>query len=242
MNNSIRVWIFSAICIGSINALFGNQEQFIAAHALYDAQQYQKALDGYDAIADKTSAVWYNMGNCAFQLEQYDLAVLYWRKAERGAPAELQKHIIRNMQHAAQHIADLHHKQPHAIAHHQLKQWLLPFSLLFWQLIFLVLWALFMLACAYYMYRARGLVLAMLFGVVGVSGVLLYHRHTYAAHQYAITLQATDLFVGPNKEYHALTQIPSGSEVRLLEHREGWHKVRYRDLVGWVFADTLAEV
>lgn len=219
------------------------QEQFLKAHLLYDKQDYAAALQAYDAIDDKDSAVWYDMGNCAYHLTQYDNALLYWRKAERGAPAALQKHIAYNIKQAAQYVSDVAIKHPHSIAHNTWMRYVMPHSLLFWQIIFLTLFAVCMLMFGYYFFAARGLLMSVLVLLLFFAGIALYTRRHFFVQRYAVVMQTADIFVGPHKKYHTITQVPAGSEVTIIEWRDdGWHKVRYHKVVGWMFADTLSEI
>ncbi len=59
-----------------------NQEHFLAGNQLYQQAQFQAALTEYQAINPKNSVVWYNLGNCAYHLEQYFDASLFWKRAQ----------------------------------------------------------------------------------------------------------------------------------------------------------------
>jgi hypothetical protein len=47
------------------------------------------------------------------------------------------------------------------------------------------------------------------------------------------------MFSGPHKEFHTLLPIAYAQEVIVKESREGWHKIRYADIIGWVEADVI---
>jgi hypothetical protein len=59
-----------------------NQEHFLSGNQLYQQAQFQAALTAYQAINPKNSVVWYNLGNCAYHLEQYLDASLFWKRAQ----------------------------------------------------------------------------------------------------------------------------------------------------------------
>ncbi len=59
-----------------------NQEYFLSGNQLYQQAQFQAALTEYQTINPKSSVIWYNMGNCAYHLERYLEACLFWKRAQ----------------------------------------------------------------------------------------------------------------------------------------------------------------
>jgi tetratricopeptide (TPR) repeat protein len=62
------------------------QELFLRANEQYRAGDFDTALATYQKISPKGAAVWYNMGNCAFQKNDQARATLYWQRALNNEP------------------------------------------------------------------------------------------------------------------------------------------------------------
>ena len=62
----------------------GSQEEiFLRANKLYQQHKFQDALTLYNTLSHKGPAVWENIGNCAYYLEDYSHAIAYWYRAQR---------------------------------------------------------------------------------------------------------------------------------------------------------------
>lgn len=70
--------LFTCLSLNSVT----NQEHFLAGNQLYQQAQFQAALIEYQAVNPKNSVTWYNLGNCAYHLEQYLDAGLFWKRAQ----------------------------------------------------------------------------------------------------------------------------------------------------------------
>jgi hypothetical protein len=57
-----------------------DQETFLQANNAYSKKDFKQALYLYQHIENKGAAVWFNMGNCWYYLEQYAEALLksFW--------------------------------------------------------------------------------------------------------------------------------------------------------------------
>jgi uncharacterized protein YraI len=59
---------------------------------------------------------------------------------------------------------------------------------------------------------------------------------------YAVSTEEIPLFVGPNNSYHQQGVIKQAHTVTITDEREGWYKIAYKGLAGWVQADKLIKV
>ena len=62
----------------------GNQESsdlFNRANQKYKNGHFQKALNLYEQIPNKSAGVNYNIGNCAYKLKQFGQALVHWPQA-----------------------------------------------------------------------------------------------------------------------------------------------------------------
>lgn len=78
------------------------QDKFADANGNYWNKEYKQAETGYLNLVERYNihdpVVFYNLGNCNFELQQYGWAVLYYKRALESAPAEsLQRKIKENL-------------------------------------------------------------------------------------------------------------------------------------------------
>lgn len=220
----------------------GNDEElFLRGNKHYAEEKYDEALSCYSEIHKKGRAVLYNMGNCLFNREDYSGALVYWSRAQEGATASEYDRIMRNKDLA---FIKLGRKK-------ELSWWQaiivflrsqLPYvSLLFLQLIFLACLLLFIMVMhsqkTMRFKRIFQLFLSMYLAVVGVLLSHYYiHHNTIAA---IVIKKDAHLFAGPDKGFHAIAPILYADDVRVKETREGWYKIQYADMIGWIEADVI---
>ena len=61
-------------------------DEFKSANALYDAGKFAEAAAAFERVTPKTAAVFFNLGNAYFRLEQLGRAVLDFERAWQLAP------------------------------------------------------------------------------------------------------------------------------------------------------------
>jgi len=239
------IYIFFMLIVMQIHA--GNtQETFLRANKLYKEHEHAQALELYESIKNKGSATWYNMGNCAYKLGKYTDAYVYWRKAQAYATSHEHKAIAHNIN----ALADIIDAQVWVVQDTNAYEWYKPIkniatarSLLFMQLLFLLLWFLVWYCGAYLLREKRYMLGSMLLSSTLGCALLLalnYREHTK---QVALVVQSQiKVFAGPDDHYHCLGYINAIAELEIKEQRDQWYKVCHKDLVGWVFADTIIRV
>src|SRR5437016_1843564 len=90
---------FVSICVVPI--IFASEEElFLRANKYYAEKDYNNALQTYDMISKKGSAVLYNMGNCYFHQQDYPYALVHWSRAEVGANNDEYNRIQHNKKRA----------------------------------------------------------------------------------------------------------------------------------------------
>lgn len=126
-----------------------SQEVFAQANALYKAGNFEQAIKLYKQIPKKSSHTYYNLGNCAYKLEQYGLALLYWRKAEMLWSFFNRDELIDNMtllreKMRVKYTGTDKKRSPITVAATKIKNlamsWLRAFPLFLLQFFFLLLW------------------------------------------------------------------------------------------------------
>ena len=105
MKKILSTLIFSFIISFS---LFANADNtFEQANNLYNDGEYKQAIKLYDSLINSnitSSNIYYNIGNSYFKLDDIPNAILYYEKAKKIEPNNLD--IIYNIELANTHIAD----------------------------------------------------------------------------------------------------------------------------------------
>ncbi|HEV2601066.1 MAG TPA: tetratricopeptide repeat protein [Candidatus Babeliales bacterium] len=217
-----------------------NQELFLTGHALYNDRLYDQALATYQLISDKGAAAWFNMGCCAYRLNNYPEARLYWKRAERQAPTSLYYDIHYNMRFLDQQLG-LPVIAPAKIEIVSNKMQYVPFWGL--QLLFLSVWVyFFLLIKRWALYRRYGTVIALL-SVQLLLGYLVWHRYRQMHDVVVIAKESViSLYAGADKRYHVVGQVPSAAQMQRLCKCGDWYKVQYGELIGWTHKDTCFDV
>jgi tetratricopeptide (TPR) repeat protein len=218
----------------------GNDEElFLRGNKYYAQKNYAAALQVYEMIARKGAAVLYNMGNCAFHQEDYSHALVYWNRAQKGAMAHEYNLIERNKKIALQKLG---HEQNNRLGDRiiQLLRAYMLISVLMLQLIFLVLWWLFMFVFRKKKTGIKKMMQAcMCLTMFFCASLLTMHYVQQNAHQAIIVKKEGRLLIGPDKSFQVLSPLNYAHNVRVKESREGWYKIQYADMIGWVEADVI---
>lgn len=231
----IGAFASSILCAGN------DEELFLRGNKYYAEEKYDQAFASYNEISKKGRAVLYNMGNCLFNTHDYSGALVYWSRAQEGATTAEYNVIMRNKDLA---FAKLGRKK-------ELSWWntvvvflrsQLPcVSLLWLQLIFLMCWLLFIIiACSQKAMRFKRIFQGFLSLYIAITGILLTHYYTHSGTIAAVVMKKdAHLFAGPDKGFHAISPVLYADDVRVKETREGWYKIQYADMIGWVEADVI---
>ena len=89
-----------------VNLLFATMaltsDDFKSASVLYDGGKYPAAAAAFEKITPKTAAVYFNLGNAHFRLEQLGRAVLDFERARQLAPTD--PDILANLRFAEERL------------------------------------------------------------------------------------------------------------------------------------------
>ena len=76
------MYIVLYLCLIFSGTLFAQDEiLFGQATRAFEQSDFENALTDFKRIKDPNPTVWYNMGNAAFNLNEYAAARLYWLRA-----------------------------------------------------------------------------------------------------------------------------------------------------------------
>jgi tetratricopeptide (TPR) repeat protein len=236
------VFIMSFLFFGLLSAS-RDQKHFSQAHAWYLKAEYKKAFDSYGLIKQKGSAVWYNMGNCAYHTADYAQAQLCWRRAYRGATLSQVDDIAYNLD-LLEHKQNKEQKITWADRADTLFDriaWSVSWGL--WQLIVILLWCSFCFVAKRYKGRRRyGILMVLL-----ISNVIVFipvvARYRAQKRRIAIVMQPeVAVYAGPDQHYHAVGVARESARVLVCQERGSWCKIKCADTIGWVLSDKIVVV
>src|SRR5579885_276405 len=212
---------FTLLLLISVVALRGSsdQELFLRGNQFYEQKEYAQAFETYQKINKKGNAVWFNLGNCAFHLENYAHAFAYWKRARHYASVQELDAIAFNINVLETKLG----KETHVSKLTQIiERFSAYFSLGQAQFLFLLSWFLLFLLCIVYNQRKRYGILVPLSLLSVIMGGLVVVKYNTAMHHYGIVLNdKVTLYAGPN------------------DQKEQWCKIEHQHMVGWVPADKL---
>lgn len=212
------------------------EETFLQANNQYQSNQFEQALDLYSSIERKGPATWCNMGNCAFRMKNYVEALVFWKRAKKGASRseliDLNKHIAA--------VDQLLGRAPKAGGLEQYADRILGrFSLFSLQLLFLFAW-LSLFGFIFFVRVYKPIFISILLPTSLVFGFATFAKYRLHSNPAAIVIEkSVSLFSGPDQNYPILKKTNLADEVAVLQQRDHWYKVRSDGLAGWMLADKL---
>jgi len=236
--NSIVFFFFCVFVVITTNT--GNDEEyFLRGNQKYAQKNYDDACTAYEMVSKKGSAVLYNIGNCYFHKGDYAQALVYWSRAEVGATPQEYNLIARNKNHVA-HLLGKDDTLSVLQKTFSFLQSLLPYiSLFLLQLLFLLCWYLCIFVVSKQM-RLRKMIVSCISVAMIICGALLQvHYMQQGAQKGVVIKKEAQLLVGPDKGFQALCPLMYAHNVAVKETREGWYKIQYADMIGWVEADMV---
>jgi tetratricopeptide (TPR) repeat protein len=249
----VIVLIFTSF-FGSVvaRAESGVEGNFIKANAFYQRGEFKKACDVYQKINDKDASVYYNMGNCAFQLGKLGYALLYWRRAEKMWGVFGKKKLLDNITLLKKHAESLSGGKPKRTigAFRFFKRARASFisfigSAPLWvlQLLFLMLWLFLFIYVKYLFWARRKILISLLFCLIALLGVMLVVRYMLDVRHYGVVVsKQARLLSGPGNTFQKLSTLPEAEEVRITKQNHGFYKIRVGKRIGWVSSKEIEMV
>lgn len=233
----IRKMIVACILlVGTLSGARDVEETFLRANKYYQDKQYEEAFELYNSIECKGCATWHNMGNSAFRLNKHVDALVYWRKAQRDATAREFDELQKNIDTVYERLG----RTPQGSAAGRFIDNLLGrFSLLSLQLLFLVLWFL-LFVVIWLTRRHKKTVLTVLIPLNLLLGTATFMKYRSHWNPPAVVVKnSSTIFAGPDQNYHVMGTAHLADELKVIQRRGKWYKVRGNGLAGWALADTL---
>lgn len=231
----------------------GSDYFFEQGNSAYRANDYSKALEWYNKILDTGyagGALYYNIGNCYFKLEQVGPAILYYEKALRLAPGD--EEVRFNLDLANSKVIDRIQQPPKLFIYRWWDSLVDAFSL--GQLTWLTAVLFFMLIALYAgkllfadrlpewltRYGLTVLAVLMLFSVL----LLFSAANHYGSERDAIVLAPrVKVLSAPGEQGNEVFVLHEGVKVWRSEQRGDWVRIELPDgKSGWIEAKKIGIV
>jgi len=227
--------------------LFANEgpmTSFNKANQLYQKNNYNQALKIYLNLEKQqyeNVALYYNIGNCYYKLEDFGRAVLYYEKALHISPKD--KDVLKNLKLAKAHLQDK-----------EIAGGSNPFALFFnWILNFLsvnayIVLSLILFACvggfglSFLLFESLRkqwvkqifIVSLVLFLIIGTLTSVKIYKTEYQ-HYGIVTASVTSIMSGPGDNFSLLFTLHSGSKLQIIKKQKDWSFVSMKNgYAGWL--------
>lgn len=235
-------FLFDSVALSASSHL---QELFREANRAYRSEKFQEALDHYNDILSQgyqSAALYFNMGNCYYRLNQIGEAVLYYEKAKKLAPRDAD--VQYNLELANLRVID-RVKMPSRFF---LFDWwdAAKFYFSVFQLPYLVtgLFALTILVIIIRLFvkrdRIRRWVLsfAVILGILTIfwGYIFLIRMTEFSTRNRGVILTpSVTVLSAPDENSTEVFVLHEGSKVELSDQREKWVKISLPDgKTGWI--------
>lgn len=232
MNKMILIFMLFAHNACALNG----QETFLQANKQYEEKHFEKALGLYSSIEKKGAVIWYNMGNCHYQLGHEVDALACWKRAENGASRALLRDIEYNIdavmyEQKGTSQESLLNKLMKLINH---------ISTLLIQIIFLIVWIGFILAIRLSKHSKKYKVASFVLSALMLPlATLVGFKYVHQQEAVAFARMDAKLFAGPNEKYHVIGDVTEKSQLRVCAKDGNWYKIAHQKQIGWMNSNDL---
>ena len=249
-NIKLNLFILFIFFFFSIGCFSNNSETiFSEANNFYKEGKFEQAFDLYKRIKNKTTNVYYNLGNSAYKLSKFGYALLYWRKAEKNWSIFSRQELLENIYLLKNKIKCVDEtKRSNFIKRvvffrNYVTSLIRTAPLIFFQLFFLFAW-LFLLAYSKYLYKKKHkMTMVFLFVLLAFSGILLVFRYSFDFRKYGVVVEKkVELLSGPGKSFQLLGFIPEGREVIIQKTSDDFCKVKFSNQIGWIKVNFVEKI
>ena len=224
-----------------------------AANKAYQEKDYRQAVREYENILAKgqhSEAVYYNLGNAYFRLEEFGPAILNYQRALRLGPKD--QHTLHNLELAQAQLPQQVIKIEQSGV---VKAWLSvqnTLSTQAWSIIgLIILWLGAILLGLWLLHplnRVKKLSLAsgvLLLFLCLLPFLLAYGRsqEEFYSTKAVVMTERAQLRAAPEEDSKAVMPLYEGITVEILDELGAWNKVRLEDTTeGWLPMDILEKV
>ncbi|RMH71767.1 MAG: tetratricopeptide repeat protein [Gemmatimonadetes bacterium] len=244
------IWVVFFIMVGRATATEALLAELEKANQLYEAEQYEAAIEHYQAIIAQgieNPLVYYNLGNAFFKSNQLGNAILSYERARRLAPRD--EDILVNLEFTRAQIVDRVELPDEGFLinsyHFLLTRFTVNEVLRVGYVIYLLLilnMALWILVRRFRRWLVYPLVLFFVLTLMvgGFCYLKIQHDQVPTA---VVMVTQTNVMTGPGENLQVAFKVHEGTILSILETRGEWVEVVLAGkLRGWVKKETLVEV
>ena len=236
--------------LGSLTVYSQNTELFEQATTAYNQGAYEKAIENYLEIVNNgehSAALYYNLGNCYYKLNQIAPSIYYYEKALLLKPGD--KEIKNNLIYAQQMTIDAIETTPESGLTRIYNSFIGILSFDQWAYLAVSLVILFVLSyLAYYFLRYSShkrisfivSIISLILGITSLGFAFVQYNY-YNSEQPAIVFAEECLVKSePNNRSSEVFLLHEGTKVKVLDELEDFRKIELADgKIGWVHQDEI---
>ncbi len=226
---------------------------FDLANDYYNKGEYEQTIKLCDSLLKnnvESAAIYYNMGNAYFKLDNIPKAIYYYEKAKKLEPNN--EDINYNIAYANTKIADKIKPVPEFFVKSWWHRIVYSLSEKQWMRINVGFFFLFLIAVVFYYTAKRsenkkrafiiGLSMLVLSFITGSVGYQSYVNRT--THNTAIVFTPTvNVKSAPDEGSSTLFILHQGAKVKLMEETKNWQKIKIADgSEGWLPKDDFEKI
>lgn len=230
-----------------------NEELFENANAEYSEGNYEEAINLYEEIIENgqaSVAVYYNLGNAYYKLNEVGPSIYYYEKALQLAPND--EDVKNNIEFArSMTLDDIPETEETGLAN-SINNLVSVFSFNTWAkfaVAFSVFFAVFFLL---YYFRQRPMLKRIFFAVAVLMFILSATSVYFAFKQYDIQqnnnfaiiyVEEAEIRDEPTMREESAFELHEGTKAKVLEEYQGWVKIELADgTQGWTSQENLREL
>ena len=231
----------------------GPDSLFYKANQEYNKEMYANAVEDYLKVISagyESGALYYNLGNSYFKLDDIPSAILYYEKAKKLTPDD--EDLDFNLNVAKMKVLDKIEPLPELF----FKTWWRDLITLFkadsWTKISLSLFILFFVLLSFYLLSGFTLIRKLSFYTGLIVLLISVFTFVFASQKFTMEKNLKEAIVfaptitvksSPNENSVDLFVIHEGSKVRVIDKVGEWYKIRIANgSIGWLPLETVKAI
>lgn len=249
MKRIILIFTLALSTIFTLNAQTLEQK-WDEANTMYINGNYERAISIYDSIIESGSSshkIYYNLGNAYFKEGKIGKAILYYNKALRLSPSDIDtKH---NLEVAGTYVKDKIESVPEFFVNTWIRELRQSMSSNTWAILSLVMLAVALALVLLYLLSKRFLYRKIgFFGAIGMLAICIFaicsasieKSNLVEPTEAVVTSSAVPVKSSPNKLSKDIFVLHEGTKVKVVGQLQEWREVTIADgNKGWILATSI---
>ncbi|QLE01334.1 tetratricopeptide repeat protein [Galbibacter sp. BG1] len=253
LNRSKQFYLFIVFTCVSIFAMAQNEALFKKGNDFYNEGKYQKAIDAYLEVSENnehSAALYYNLGNSYYKLNQIAPSIYYYEKALLLDPND--QDIQNNLQFAKNMTIDAIDVMPQTGIDKIFENFVGKLSYQTWAVLAIVAMVAFVVLFLLYYFSAYSSKKRIFFGLSILFVIISLASLGFAYQQQGLELnkqpaiifaKETSVMSEPNMGSSEVFKLHEGTKVNVLEVLGEWKKIKLADgKIGWLPNNDLKEI